>query len=80
MFWRPKGLIDALQSWADSPFRSRPHNDVETLEWAIALLEKHDGVQANPNSRYWLERLRALAHHAKLDRVAAPAPAEGEKR
>ena len=61
--------VAAFDRWINSPYRRRPKNDVEAIEWAVALLEKHPGVQDNPNSQYWLEILRALAHHAKLDRT-----------
>ena len=63
-----KKALAGLDRWLNSPYRHRPKNDVEAIEWAIALLEKHPGVQANHNSQYWLEILRALMHHAKLDR------------
>lgn len=70
-------VLAAFDRYMNSPFRRRPTNDVETLEWAIALLEKHPGVQVNPNSQYWLERLRALAHYAKLDRKERSASTDG---
>lgn len=35
--------------------------DVEAVRWAISLLEIHPGVKANPNSQYWLRRLRKAA-------------------
>lgn len=34
--------------------------DVKAIQWAISLLEIHEGVMANENSQYWLNRLRAL--------------------
>ena len=34
--------------------------DVAAIEWAISLLEIHDGVKANPNSQEWLNRLKDL--------------------
>lgn len=64
-------VVAAFDRYMNSPFRRRPTNDVEAIEWAISLLEIHPGVKANPNSQYWMERLRALAHHAKLDRQRA---------
>lgn len=37
----------------------------ETLQWAISLLEIHEGVRANPNSQMWLGRLRKMLERAE---------------
>jgi len=69
-----KGAMAGLDRYVNSPFRRRigPAGlDVEAIEWAISLLEIHHGVKVNPNSQMWLERLRAILHHHKLDMASA---------
>lgn len=44
--------------------RDGPGVDVderEVLRWAVSLLEIHDGVKANPNSQWWLSKLKEMA-------------------
>lgn len=65
-----KGAVAAFDRYMRSPFRRKHYEgqvDVEAIQWAISLLEIHDGVKVNPNSQYWLDRLRANLHHHKLD-------------
>jgi hypothetical protein len=63
-----------LDRYVNSPFRRKKYTgslDVLAIEWAISLLEIHQGVQVNPNSQMWLDRLRANLHHHKLDQQRA---------
>jgi hypothetical protein len=69
----------ALDQWFTSPFRHKHYKgmlDVEAIEWAISWLQVHPDAQSNPNSRYWIDRLRANLHHHKLD--AAMSQQEGK--
>ena len=43
-----------------TPKQSKIKRDVPAVQWAISLLEIHPGVKQNPNSQYWLQRLRDL--------------------
>lgn len=66
--WRG-ALVSMLMEFRDAvrvdrgavPLSAPAPTDVEAIRWAVALLEIHDGVKVNENSRYWLARLRALA-------------------
>lgn len=64
-----KGMPAALDRYLNSPFRRRQslEQEIEAIQWAISLLEIHEGVKVNPNSQMWLNRLRAIVHHHKLD-------------
>jgi len=77
IFW-PQGVATALGKYMNSPFRrKRSSLDVDAIQWAISLLEIHPGVKVNPNSQMWLDRLRAVLHHHKLDQQ--PAAPKGDE-
>jgi hypothetical protein len=79
-----KAAAAGLDRYMSSPFRRKQYTgslDVLAIEWAISLLEIHTGVQLNPNSQMWLNRLRANLHHHKLDQQrAAPSPDGNEEK
>jgi len=71
-------LAAAFDQYLNSPFRRKKYTgtlDVEAIEWAISLLQRHPGVMKNPNSKMWLDRLRANLHRYKLETEAGGANA-----
>lgn len=69
--------VAAIDSYLTSPFRRKHYDgevDVQAVEWAISLLQIDPGVEKNPNSQMWLDRLRANLHHYKASAPASIAP------